>query len=272
MDNVNNENLEVNKGKTPLNIGIDDEFDDLIDTDSLSFRPITKGLGFHREDEKTKHPIQRKKIASTRDFVLDEKKALNSMASQAAAQLREQKAKTHFQHDKLETADIKRSPEFSEIYGKKEVEVSVDSRPIQNEAPIETIKDASGFIQFLAWIFDCVVVTSVIFGLLVFSRLIGSYNLKEFYSLENYGNLILLYAIYCVFYVIYFSISEAVGGQSFGKRLFGLRLVSDDNEELKFSQTFKRALISVFSPPLLGIPSLKSIINPATQTKVIKKK
>jgi uncharacterized RDD family membrane protein YckC len=115
----------------------------------------------------------------------------------------------------------------------------------QNET---TVAHAGFWIRFLAYFIDGIIVIVsyniiifliVFFGTIFFGLRLGN----DFSVLENSGLFssfyILLFAIYILMYIICFPVLTYKYGATLGKRICGLKVITQDNQKM----TFKRALL-----------------------------
>jgi len=127
--------------------------------------------------------------------------------------------------------------------------------PSQNAAPDRDRAQYGGFsIRLLALCVDTVGVFVVIFLIflpLYLISLFASLILMPFLALLNLTLLPSFLLMFCMAHWIYFTTSESSArGATYGKRLFGLRVVSEKGDRL----TFARASVRYFAKILSAAP------------------
>ncbi len=246
------------KSSPPIQIDLD-EFQISEDT----FKPMTKGLGFHQD---TKRPSFKPSPKETKNFGAAKSPvnpALNSLPTSLSQTATKAVINNHMPSG------------LEAFYGAKPVEVQTQNlfeRPIKEEIKKEktsTLKNAPQTLQFMAWVIDvCVILSFVALtgALLVFasgiefnmySRLLSPQDLAMFTA-----------AIFSIYYVLYFTILDL--SASPGKTIFSLRLVKADGNEVSVKHTFARALISLCSGVALFLPLLLDFQGRLSETKVVK--
>lgn len=226
-----------------------------------SFKPMTKGLGFHQEQKRSSFKPAPKEVKPF-GVARKEMKAtavLGSLSNQNATTASQQmptgleafygtRGNPGNQQNILEKK-IELSPEFSE------------NKIVSKVAPVS--------LQFFAWAIDILVVASFVAvtgALLViasgiqyemFARLVSNQDLAAFTA-----------AIFSIYYLLYFTILDL--SASPGKTIMGLRLLKSDNTNVSVKHTFTRALVSLLSSIALFLPMLLDFQGRLSDTKVVK--
>lgn len=246
------------KNASPIQVNLD-EFN--ISEDS--FKPMTKGLGFHQEQKRSSFKSIPKEV---KPFGTDRTKPL---VAAILGPLGKQNATTASLH----------SPTGLEAFygakgnsGNHNQQTSLDSKTEFRDEKIETkasYKVASLGTQFIAWMIDLLVVTSFVAvtgALLVFTsgiqyqmfaRLISTQDLLAFTT-----------ALFSIYYLLYFTILDL--SASPGKTIMGIRLLKMDNANVGVKHTFTRALISLLSSVALFLPMLLDFQGRLSDTKLVK--
>lgn len=256
--NIEDHSFSSTKSTTPNSIQVNlDEFN--ISEDS--FKPMTKGLGFHQEQKRTSFkPAPKEVKAFGKSKTLPRAASiLAPLSSQASA-----------------VAQGHTPTGLEAFYGTKgtagpqanTLELQVEKVSEKNSSKV-AYKTAAGATQFLAWIIDILVVTSFVAitgTLLVFAsgiqfqilaRLISSQDLTAF-----------TVAIFSIYYLLYFTILDL--SASPGKTIMGIRLLRMDNSNVTIKNTFTRALVSLLSSIALFLPMLLDFQGRLSDTKVVK--
>ncbi|MGZ3787450.1 MAG: RDD family protein [Bacteriovorax sp.] len=254
---MNQENHSFSSPKTsaPIQVNLD-EFN--ISEDS--FKPMTKGLGFHQEQRRPSFkpaPKEVKPFGSAKT------------APKAASVLGPLSAQTST------TAAAHVPSGLEAFYGAKGnpgMPNMLEKRVEQIEEKIETkivYKPVSSMTQFFAWIIDVLVVASFVAvtgALLVFASGIQYQMFAKLIS--NQDLIAFTSAIFSIYYLLYFTILDL--SASPGKTIMGIRLMRTDNSEVTVKNTFTRALISLLSSVALFLPMLLDFQGRLSDTKVVK--
>jgi uncharacterized RDD family membrane protein YckC len=253
--NQESHSFSTPKTEAPFQVNLD-EFN--ISEDS--FKPMTKGLGFHQEQKRSTFapaPKEVKPFGAVARTNTPAKSVLNPLSGQTAA------ATTNHMPSGLEA-----------FYGTKgtsgsQTNVTEKKLDLEKLETKTTVKTASAFAQFFAWIIDVLVVTSFVAitgALLVFA---SGIQYKMFARLISNQDLITFSAaIFSIYYLLYFTILDLTASP--GKTVMGIRLVKSDNSNVSVKNTFTRALISLLSSVALFLPMLLDFQGRLSDTKVVK--
>ena len=204
---------------------MNDNFEEFGDFD---FKPINKGLGFHKNSSE---------IKST--SVSNHEKSLN---------LKKQELKNKFNEDLL-----KRSSQLEEISLEKETSPRLSSKKKSIEA--SAIARSGSFIVDI--LFVSLVVASTFFFLFYFNKI-------SFSTLGQTNIILLSSGLFIFYYLLYFSVFELMPWSSFGKLLFKLKVVSDGDFSLSFAESLFRSMLSLTLLPFLWT----NLHNRLSRTKV----
>ncbi len=251
------------KAMKPIQIDLD-EFQISEDT----FKPMTKGLGFHQD---TKRPSFKPSPKEVKPF--------GSPTSPLGKSLNAMPASTIGQANAAKPVMGNQLPSGLEAFYGKTQEPTTDTNLFEQKitktkeekkaSTASNLKTAPQMSQFMAWIIDVLVIASFVVltgALLVFAsgidyrlydRLISQQDLAAFSA-----------AIFSIYYLLYFTILDLSATP--GKTIFAIRLVKSDGGEVSVKHTFGRALISLFSGIALFLPMLLDFQGRLSDTKVVK--
>jgi uncharacterized RDD family membrane protein YckC len=250
--------FSTSKKITPVHINFD-EFN--INEDS--FKPMTKGLGFHQEQKKSSFKQLPKNVKPFGASRTQEKAGtiLKSLDSQNLST-----ASKHVPTGLEAFYGAKGNPRGSEqennVLNASDLHVAnLEISTNYKTAPIE--------LQLVAWLIDLLVISGfvVVTGALfvftsgikfeMFSRLISKEDLI-FFTLT----------IFSIYYLFYFTILDL--SASPGKTIMGIRLLKIDNANVSVRHTFTRALVSLLSGIVLFLPMLLDFQGRLSDTKLVK--
>lgn len=250
------------KQMPPLEVNLD-EFN--ISEDS--FRPMTKGLGFHQDQKRSSFKPAPKEVKAFGTARTQPKAStlLGSLPGSQAA-----------------TAGAMQTPSGLEaFYGTKgnpgnqiqnTIQTQLEKKSDLNEEKIETkiiYKAASIGAQFSAWAIDLLVIASfvaVTAALLVFASGIQFQMFTRLVSTQDL--IVFMAAMFSIYYLLYFTILDL--SVSPGKTIMGIRLLRTDNKNVSVKNTFTRALVSLLSSVALFLPMLLDFQGRLSDTKLVK--
>lgn len=259
-------NKEPNHTSSKITPPIKIELDEFQITED-TFKPMTRGLGFHQDTKRPSFKPSPKEVKSFGSAKSPVKQSLNSIPTSIGAA------------PKSTTPNSAQMPSGLEaFYGAKPADTNVTQnlfeKPIHEKVEAKkektiNAKAAPQMSQLFAWVIDILVIASFVAltgALLVFasgiefnmySRLISTQDLAIFAT-----------AIFSIYYLLYFTILEL--SSTPGKTIFGIRVVTATGTELTVKHTFARALISLFSGVALFLPMLLDFQGRLSDTKVVK--
>jgi uncharacterized RDD family membrane protein YckC len=266
MDQQNSFSEKQNPKNIQISIALDD-----FDISEESFKPMTKGLGFHQEQK-------RQTSFKPTPKVTQEVKSFSGTKSSKSKNtnhplLGDLSLKNH------ETATKVVPNGLEAFYGAKPAqpksellsEESLEKNKILSEEVKENnkVKEASSLIQLSAWIVDLLLIASFVIittallvavsgmGLSAFMRVISKQDLSIFGS-----------ALFSIYYLLYFTILDLSATP--GKTVFGVRLLRLDNKNVSVKNTFTRSLVTLLSFIALLMPNLIDFQGRLSDTKVVK--
>jgi uncharacterized RDD family membrane protein YckC len=266
--NTDLHSLTTPKVVKPIQVDLD-EFDISEDT----FKPMTKGLGFHQDTKKQSFkpaPKETKTFAGPKFPVSSTLAKVNANQIEAKNGLRSSYSPVSANAGTVATG-------LEAFYGKsptaptEQAKLSslVDEKIDQLIKQDQAFKTPSSLTQFTAWIIDLMVIISFVAltgALLVFA---SGIEIKMYSRLINNQELLIFgSAIFSIYYIMYFTILDL--GASPGKTIMGLRLVRTDKGELAVKHTITRALVSLLSGVALFLPMLLDFQGRLSDTKVVK--
>ena len=258
--NSENHSFSSPKNTNSLQVNLQVNLDEFhIDEDS--FKPMTKGLGFHQEQKRNSFipvPKEVKPFGAARSSARAAT-VLSPMSGQTKAA-----AAGHMPTGLEAFYGAKGSAGNQTNILEKKMEFAEEKIEIKTQ-----YKTAPVVTQFFAWIIDVLVIASFVAvtgALLVFAsgiqfqmfaRLISNQDLIAFTT-----------AIFSIYYLLYFTILDL--SASPGKTILGIRLLKTNNSNVSVKHTFTRALISLLSSVALFLPMLLDFQGRLSDTKVVK--
>ncbi len=234
----------------PIQVNLD-EFQISEDT----FKPMTRGLGFHQDNRK---PAFKPTPKERRSFAQPQTPIAQTLTSGLAPK--------HVSTNHLPSG-------LEAFYGATPAPSIESHRTIElpeaKLAVANNLKEAGQLTQFFAWIIDIAVIASFV-ALTGFLLVISSGIEFKMYSRILTTNDMFLFssAIFAIYYVLYFTILDL--SASPGKTILAIRLVTIEEKEVRVKNTFTRALISLLSGVALFLPMLLDFQGRLSDTKLVK--
>jgi uncharacterized RDD family membrane protein YckC len=243
---MNNE--EQTFSKTPISLSFDD-----FDFNVESFKPVTKGLGFHHEQKKSNYkPVTHPKIETLRSSG-----PLINISSVTETRIRKQ-APTGLEAFYGTSAASEASI----------LEISPEIKNVTNFNQ-ENTKSASSILQFSAWLIDMLVIFALIAITGVCLVLASGMDYQIILKLISKLDLMIFsVSIFAIYYVLYFTILDL--STSPGKLILGLRLVGTDGGNINAKNTFTRSIVSLLSLLVFCLPMFLDFQGRLSDTKIIK--
>ena len=221
--------------------------------DEVSFKPLTKGLGFHKKE------AQKASIGNI----------VNTGNTQPAPQPLPNKFKGH------QVLPSKGQESLGTFYGhsngwqnpfedtatQEEVEPQADDSREYCEAP--SFEKLFSFLVDLSLIMGLTFITFLSF--FYFSPLKAG-DVINFLSSLNFLKFFLV--LFSIYYITYFSFLDL--GRSPGKLLFNLKLVDLNGGQLSFKHTFLRSIISLISFLVAFLPLIVDFHGKLSDSKLVK--
>lgn len=245
------------------------DFDDFQISEE-TFKPMTKGLGFHHETKKTAFktaPREVKNFAAPKSPLtspIAPVRTSESSVKSTMAPLAQTTANTAHVPSGLEAfygATPKSQMATTQFFD--EAKEKIAKKETQRD-----LKTAPMLSQFGAWVIDVFVIMAFVVltaALLVFA---SGIELRMYSKLLSPNDLIIFAtAMFSIYYLLYFTILDL--GATPGKTIFGLKLVKTNGKNVAVKHAFFRALVSLISGVALFLPLLLDFQGRLTDTKVV---
>lgn len=263
----NHDQLNSLKSKTvPLNIP---DFMDDINIDESSFKPVTKGLGFHQEVKQkqfTPAPVSATKLHH-------EPLSKNTEIGKSIAKSFDHKKVAKTSTSLVPSTNTPKSA-LAAFYGESTTASSTtDIEKVETTilSKKETIKraDASMYAQFVAYIVDLALVISFTVATIAALVLVSRIDYKILFQVISlHDQVVFGSSLFIIYYLLYFTILDL--NASPGKSLMGIRLYTAVGKNVSTKHTFGRALITLLSTAALTLPTLLDFQGRLSGTKVFK--
>ena len=220
-----------------------------VNFESLNFKAINSGLGFHQEKKNLlKSPIRK------------------SMASETVGSVRRRSA-------------VPQMPAKNSVRpttNAQNIAVSRSVKKAENESARTKLsvtpqnnKVAALHWQIMAWLVDMTLVTGLFVLTTFLFFLVSGTNFEYFSNFVIQRDFLALASVlFVIYYLIYFTILDLIGSP--GKNLFGLRLIRNDGQRIQFQHTAVRAIVTVISSVVIFLPLLMDLQGKMTDTKIIR--
>ena len=251
MENITTNNENSNRA------GIQVNFDDF-NISEESFKPVTKGLGFHQDQKRQQafvsQPKEIKTISNIKAPIL-----LNEISS------------------KNQTVAKNTVPSGLEaFYGTKNsaIEQNLEEPQqlnIQKKPSEELSKNelASAFSQLTAWIIDLLLITSFVAITTSLLVVASGLSFRSFIKIVNIQDIALFGGVlFSLYYLLYFTVLDLTATP--GKTILGIRLLKTNNQPVSVKHTFTRAFVSLLSGIALCLPNIIDFQGRLSDTKVVK--
>lgn len=260
----NSNQLNSTKLKSvPLNIP---DFIDDFNIDETSFKPVTKGLGFHQEvKQKQFTPAN---VMATK--LQNETTKTKNVAKYIASSIDDKK------RGDTQTQAISNKGALAAFYGNTAVLENIEVKDNENlkasvfksEATAKRL-EASSYAQFIAYMIDVLLVLSftiaTIAALVLVSRIDYAILLK---AISIQDQVIFGSSLFIIYYLLYFTVLDM--NASPGKAVMNIRLYTANGKNVGTKHTFMRALITLLSVAALTLPTLLDFQGRLSGSKVFK--
>lgn len=256
----------------PVSLKIPDLMDEL-ELDESSFKPVTKGLGFHQE-VKQKH-FTPKVVSATKLSVSLDKKNTDLGKSIAKNFDEKNQSKKMSMSTSVNASKNALSAFYAEstIVSQSETSTNLDFVNLDKLMPEKNKNtkksDASAYAQLLAFFVDLALVlsftTATVAALVAVSR-IDAKVLYQVISLQD--QIVFGSSLFIIYFLLYFTILDL--NASPGKALFGIRLYTANGAAVSARHTFGRAVITLLSVAALMLPTILDFQGRLSGTKVFK--
>lgn len=232
----------------------DIDFDKMFEQD-MPFKPLTKGLGFHHE------PKDEQKLGTLKARSKDLEKSLN----ERAALLNKSSVREGFEEkDMGDLAPFYGVKNEKPVRAPKAIEEKVKVAPSATKAKAGLVARFAAFALDLAVLLCALAVTFL--SILLFSG-ISLLLVRESLSLEFAAVYVLPVGL--LFYFFYFSFFDKTNFSTPGKKMMGLKVVSETSPRVSMAQSFARSAICLASVLSGGMASLLDFQGKLTETKVV---
>lgn len=198
--------------------------------DNFKFTPLTKGLGFHKEN--SYRPTNRRS-ANLGTF-----------------------KENDFKQNKIPQFDNSIESGLEKFYS------STNSSKNEIKESVKTIfqqERVNIFSQLSAWLIDLSIIATLAFALVTMTKLM--FLIDSLGLLDSAG-------LFIIVHLTYFTFLDLVGTP--GKSIFDLSIKAAWKERLSISDTFSRSLILLISFIALGLPIFFGFHDKLSDTKIIK--
>ena len=220
--------------------------------EEFDFKPLSAGLGFHREKSITNHP---------KSYSGAQKKQQTSLSS--ANTLTKSELSSFYQ------------PQYrnqnNPIQDHFESKLSLNANINKKEEPLLPTYTYAPFLKRLgAGAIDLAIILLMTLMLIVMTLTLGGIQVTEMVDLMLNGQLAsFIFFQFSLVYLIYFSLLERSDLSSFGKSFFRLSVISSNSYPLTIGRTFFRSLISLSGVVSLGLINLLDIHSKLSETKTV---
>ncbi len=260
MNNIENNSLSSNK-----NIHFDIDSLNEFQIDENSFKPVTKGLGFHQE-------TKRKQFAATP--VKATRVSVPSVPHKNQFELGKSISKSfdsNIQDKQNLDKNLNRTKgALAAFYGEQTIpDVALPNVEEERSSKIVSRIEAAAIPQGLAFLVDVLLVLSftvaTLAALVVASRIEFNILIK---IISQTDQIVFGSSLFVIYFLLYFTILDL--NATPGKSIFGLRLYRADGKDVSVKHTLGRALITLFSVVTMMLPTLLDFQGRLSGTKVFK--
>jgi uncharacterized RDD family membrane protein YckC len=220
-------------------------FDDF-DIESFELKPVNRGLGFHKPEERMRHKVIKKVEKTFPSAKFTQAPLPRTLLTQNEAMM---------------------SPPEAErpLFLKDELKVDL------KEEKIDMLERASGVSRAVAFLVDLLIIITMMIGVgvVLMFALERPFSIHELQQLASHlGFIVGCIGSFAVLYLIYFGVMDM--HSSLGKDLMGLTVRDVSQNNLAFTQTVSRTFISLISFIALGLPLILDFHSRLTDSCVFK--
>lgn len=241
-----------------------------------SFKPMTKGLGFHHEPKKQAFkpaPQESKPIVHTKSLPTQ---GVPGSITRTQNQSFVPMADLSKDNQKTTSAHI---PSGLEAFYSSNSSVLANNTSVEStffeeksKTSTKTVKKhqaAPVVAQLSAYIIDLLLICSFVIFTAALLVLASGIELSMYSRIISQQDLaVFAVAMFSIYYLLYFTILDA--SSTPGKTIFGLKLVKSDGKPVAVKDSFFRAIISLISGVALFLPLMLDFHGKLTDTKVVK--
>jgi uncharacterized RDD family membrane protein YckC len=254
MDTLSTDfDIEKSRKKIVANLDQGPEIDidfqvEEINFDSLSFKAINPGLGFHQDKKNLSRQFNiRKKMATETVGPARRRTYTPSLPSELTNPGRENTVKNVAPPAPTSRKNI--------LPGRDLI-----TRP--------TLAETKSGLQALAWTIDFIFIMTLFSITVVLFFWASGTALEQFIKfIEHKDFLIFAAGLGIMYYLVYFTILDLAGSP--GKNFCNLRLIRNDGGRIQFRHTLVRSFITILSAIVLFLPLLMDFQGKLTDTKMI---
>lgn len=229
-------------------------FDDF-EISAESFKPVTKGLGFHQEQKKTTF----KPVAQPRHGTFKNTGPINKISSELEVKIQQQGPSGLQAFYGASSISTLQQTNLENISSEK-TEIKIE------EASFLEVKP---FVQFTAWVIDLVLILALVAVTGACLVLASGLNYSLILKLATSSDLTIFGgSVFSIYYILYFTILEL--SVTPGKIICGIRLVSSDRNQISVKNTFIRSLVSLLSVLVFCFPMVLDFQGRLSDTKIVK--
>ena len=210
---------------------------DEFEIEKINFRPVAKGLGFHKNEKEIPQATKIKK--------------------------KRQESISHKLTPPLSTMDLETFYNPAKDGQRK----SLDSVNSSKNIPLE-FKNAGIIKRFGAWIIDLLFIIISLISFMFLLIQIAQLDMKIVVTSLREGMYWEYYTLFfIIFYIAYFTFFDLLSTP--GKVIFKIKLVKSDYSPVSITESFVRSSITLFSSVILFLPLLMDIQGKLSETKLI---
>lgn len=231
------------------------DIDGLFEQD-LPFKPVTRGLGFHNEEDKVE--------------------GLNTLATRAKELERDlsNRAKTLNLKQLHQTGENRFLGELAPFYEPQKKKLGEEKLSVAEESGLkshdEELVCAPLYLRVSAYFADLSILISVLAITFLSIFMTSGMSLISIRTEMSAGFLsATVLPLSFLFYVFYFSFFDKTKFSTPGKRIMGLQVVSEKGESITIYQSFLRSVYVLLFSVGLWIPLFASLQDKLSRTKVI---
>ncbi len=234
-----------------------------LDFESMDFKPVTDGLGFHHDEKKPQ--IIKPSVAL--------KKSHDSSSPRQSSTVSGVTTDLGISNPSNQREINAHKSELSAFYGNTDKTVN-KALPQQKFSQLRTEKsmellEATKSLQFGAWLVDLILVSLSVLMTTALLAAVSGIDFRVLAKLVTIQDItVFTSSLFVLFYMLYFTVLDLASTP--GKSLFGITLVKTNNKDVRVAQTFVRAAITLVSFLAIGLPSIIDFQGKLSDTKVVK--
>ena len=241
------------------------DFLDEFNINEDSFKPMTKGLGFHQEQKRNNFSSvsnKETKVFSNAKIGIKANGLLNKLSEKTTSALNTNSPSgLEAFYNTTGNSGLPPIPQMEVVKKLDLAEYVSESNPTLNVAPIG--------MQLAAWLIDILVIASFVAITGALLVIASGIQYKMFARLISKNDLFIFgSAIFAIYYLLYFTILDLTASP--GKTIFGIRLLKSNNHNVTVKDTFTRSIVSLLSAVALFLPMILDFQGRLSDTKIVK--